>query len=59
MQRLPTGQVIITSRAARALSPPNSMLIDMDGIILNTTVALQNPPPGREWICDMNINQLT
>ena len=27
MQRLPTGQVIITSRAARALSPPNSMLI--------------------------------
>jgi hypothetical protein len=33
------------------------MMIDMDGIILNTTVALQNPPPGREWICDMNINQ--
>ena len=59
MQRLPTGQVRITSRAARALSPPNSMLIDMDVIILNTTAALQNPPPGREWICDMSINQFT
>ena len=84
MQRLPTGQVRTTSRAARALipkpwqnealaslgsagkardardlSPPNSMLIDMGVIILNTTAALQNPPPGREWICDMRTNHST
>ena len=57
LQRLPTGQVRLTSRAALALNSPNSMMIDMDVIILNTTVALQNLPPGRKWTCDLQMNQ--
>ena len=57
LQRLPTGQVRLTPRAALALNSPNSMMIDMDVIILNTTVALQNLPPGRKWTCDLQMNQ--